>query len=373
MLIICTHAIADMITDTFQIYRIEELKKKRIPFSKRKKISIVNMSEIEYIYISSLIWIVSYKKSTNITDQFLDGGSPKDILYYLETKRIPVLGEECYPFEETLYKLLSSVNKEDNKNVDGTDYKEMAINNLKSPLFGPMNELKDGDIFYRNRCKEKIYNNELVIPINNDNRYFITITKRIYLSNTKYIIYKIIGLTNTYKLNSIHSGDEILQRQQFIKKAISCDKQIIISYIYLFKPIQEFIYKKLGKGIKFMRFDKINFTKIIKDYKEKYGIDIDIPFDKNNIEHKKLVAPHALLIYGWLKNKDDNREYWIIRDSNYPDGEYYLPLANIADNYFIGLEITDINMIGVRPSDELQNRMDRESGIYDDRETFYEL
>jgi len=170
------------------------------------------------------------------------------------------------------------------------------------------------------------------------------------------------------------SGESLLlQRQQRIKKAIFCDKKIILSYIYLFKPIINLIYKKLNNGIKFTRFYQINFTEIIKDYKEKKNIDIDILYDNNNIEHQKLITAHTVLIYGWLKNKDDNREYWIIRDSNYPDGEYYLPLDNIADNYCTGLEISSINIIGVTPSDELKNRMNEETGIYDVRETFDEL
>ena len=107
----------------------------------------------------------------------------------------------------------------------------------------------------------------------------------------------------------------------------------------------------LQKEIKYIDLYIFNFTEIIKYYKEKKNIDIDIPYDKNNIEHQKLITHHTVLIYGWLKNKDDNREYWIIRDSNIPDDEYYLPFANITDNYWFGLEIFDINMIHVTPSD----------------------
>ncbi len=283
-----------------------------------------------------------------------------------------MLGEECYPFEETLYKLLSSVNK-DNKNLDETDYMEMAQNNLKSPLFGPMNERQDGDIFYRDRCKEKIYNYDLITPKNNENLSFITISEYKYNISNIPISSNIIGIPNPYKLNSIHSGGELLQRQQRIKKTIFCDKKIILSGIQLFRSIFFFIKEQVQKGNKFIPLYKFNFTEIIKEYKEKKGIDIDIPYDTNDIEHQKLSGDHTVLIYGWIKNKDDNREYWIIRDSNFPDDEYYLPFANITDNYWTGLEMFVIHIINVTPSDELKNRMDRESGIYDDRETFYEL
>ena len=64
------HSIADMITDTFQIYHIE-FKKNNCDFEpppKRTKGSSsscsttrIDMSKIEYVYISSLIWTLSYK------------------------------------------------------------------------------------------------------------------------------------------------------------------------------------------------------------------------------------------------------------------------------------------------------------------------
>ena len=357
------YALVDMITDTFQIYRIEELKKKSEPSSKRKKVSvssysstIVNMSEIEYIYISSLIWIVSYRNSLDSKDifkPFLKGVQLYKIIDFLLDKKIPVLGEECYPFEETLYKILYSVNVTHNQNVDGPDYKEMAKNNLKYPLFGEMNELKDGDIFYRNRCKQKIYNNELIMPTNNDNLSFITISDYKYFNHLLYqkkgyisIPTKIIGIPNPYKLNS----DELLKLQQVIKKLISCEKKIIITGIQLIDSIFDSIKKHILSGNKFIPVYKL-FTILINKYKE-IGIDIEnITYDENNI-NKSLVYFHTVLIYGWIKNKADNREYWIIRDSHFPDDEYYLPFANITDDYLVGLELGHIYTINVTPSDE---------------------
>jgi len=60
------------------------------------------------------------------------------------------------------------------------------------------------------------------------------------------------------------------------------------------------------------------------------------------------------LIYGWVNNGD--REYWIIRDSLFPEEEYYFPLAKKDDQFFLGLELK-YGIIDIQLSDYLKEKI----------------
>ena len=231
----------------------------------------------------------------------------------------------------------------------------MVKNKLIYPLFSPMNEMKNNDIFYRDRCKEKLYSNELVTPTNNDNKSFITINKIVYTitdSPSNYFTTKIslIGIPNPSLDISVRNPfleSYIAKNQQKIKSALYCNKRIISASLNIFNDIYLSILTDVQSMNKYIA-PLLKIPELIEKYKLR-RINIEEPYNLN-IHHNKLHASHTILIYGWIKH-ENGQEYWIIRDSNIPNSEYYFPFAKATDEYWFGLELIACFSIDVIPSD----------------------
>jgi hypothetical protein len=180
------HALAEMITDSVQIYQIDVLKS-NMSSSKRRKIDEItyeityeNTSNLDYLYTTSLIWITSHHGF--IRKKF-------DFLFDTQTY---VSSEKCYPFEQTIFKLVNdnpSTLKPEYIGLEKDselvlEYRKKVSELLVPPYFQPMNLMKDKDgISYKDRCKYGEFDDKLYEPLNKDNEIYVNFTFKPYVDN----------------------------------------------------------------------------------------------------------------------------------------------------------------------------------------------
>jgi hypothetical protein len=364
-LICWAHALAEMITDSVQIYQIE---------SKRRKIdeTYEDTSILDYVYTTSLIWITSHH-----------GFRRKKFDFLFDTQTY-VSSEKCYPFEQTIFKLVNdnpSTPKpdyiKDAKYIERTKYQSQVTKLLQPPYFQNMDKMKDKDgISYIDKCKYNEFDDKLYEPLNKDNEIYVNFTFKPYVDK----MYSVLFENNLCKVGLFNSPEINIdweKHQKKMKELLLCGKIIKAGFILM----EKFYYKYLDNLEKnydnFMYFGFHLFKKLYRKFShnvyykdddydkydeedcDNYG-DLKIIYKKYKPkripyeENKEKWVFHKILIYGWVNY--NYREYWIIRDSFFPDQEYYFPIAKKDDQLFLGLELK-YGIIDIELSDYLKEKI----------------
>lgn len=357
------HALAEMITDSVQIYKFNE-SKSNMPSSKRRKIdytTYINPKTLDYVYTTSLIWITSHYGFRRKKFDFLF-----DTLTYVSS-------EKCYPFEQTIFKLVNDnpskpedlgLEKE-SELLDSNYYREIVSELLVPPYFQPMNLMKDKDgISYKDRCKYDKYDDKLYEPLNKDNELYVNFIFKPYVDKMYSVLFE-KNLSKVGLFNSPEINIDWEEHQKNMKKILYCDGKIIKAGITLNNKIYTMLRELLIEQYDDVKY--FNFDDFVNQFKIDEGDDDYDEYFKNDKKNKNNMVFHKILIYGWVNNGD--REYWIIRDSFVPEKEYYFPLAKKDDKFFLGLELK-YGIIDIKLSDYLKEKIDKnvenlESSIFE--------
>ncbi len=340
-LICWAHALAEMITDSVRIYQIES--KSNMSSSKRRKIDEITYKDtsiLDYVYTTSLIWITSHH-----------GFSRKKFDFLFDTQTY-VSSEKCYPFEQTIFKLVndnpSTLKPDYIKDAEKREesvYQSQVTKLLQPPYFENMDKMKDKDgISYKDRCKYDNYDDKLYEPEERDNELYVNFIFKPYVDKMYSVLFKNnlckVGLFNSPEINI-----DWEKHQKKMKELLLCGKIIKAGFTLKNTIYDDFIDKL------YEEYDNPDAT-----YFNFYNYEADIPPRISYDENKKNWVFHKILIYGWVNNGD--REYWIIRDSFVPEEEYYFPLAKKDDKFFLGLELK-YGIIDIKLSDYLKEKIDK--------------
>jgi hypothetical protein len=357
------HALAEMITDSVRIYQIDQFDqmdqsdkidvlKSNMSSSKRRKIDEItyeNTSNLDYLYTTSLIWITSHY-----------GFRRKKFDFLFDTQTY-VSSEKCYPFEQTIFKLVNDnpskpedlgLEKE-SELLDSNYYREKVSELLVPPYFQPMNLMKDKDgISYKDRCKYDKYDDKLYEPLNKDNELYVNFIFKPYVDKMYSVLFE-NNLSKVGLFNSPEINIDWEKHQKNMKKILSCNK-IIKAGITLNDKIYTMLRELLREQYDDVKY--FNFDDFVNQFKIDEGDDDYDEYFKHDKKNKYNMVFHKILIYGWVNNGD--REYWIIRDSFVPEEEYYFPLAKKDDKFFLGLELK-YGIIDIKLSEYLKEKIDK--------------
>ncbi len=229
--------------------------------------------------------------------------------------------ERCFPELDTIQMIFEKENKYADYELDDSDIED----NLDKKML--MMKLNYFDNIYDNCCvkedniKGKRKRLDCILPKNEKNE--LEMIFQLKIKNFYKIDFDILSKEN-------YTSTKIKNIQNMIKQIIYCKKKPILTSILSTKE-----YSFNLQNLKLNNYYYQIKTKVLsKAELSALGL--------NNY------TKHAIIIYGWEKNKENNQEYWIVRDSNIYSFEYSfykIPFSTMDNiDYWIGCDIDWIDI-----------------------------